>query len=61
MSDEFFAMNNDARGAWRMPNWLVEWEMARDPEGWIGRAIKYGWIAEAIDWSLDWLRKVCLP
>lgn len=60
VAEEFFSINDEMKSSWRMPNWLVDWEMERDPEGWIRRAVKYGWIAEAVEWSLDWLRKVSL-
>lgn len=60
-ADTFFEMNQDKRSGWQMPGWLVEWEMARDPEGWVGRALTWGWIEEAVDWSVDLLRKETPP
>jgi nuclear pore complex protein Nup160 len=43
-------MNQDKRLGWLMPAWLVDWEMERDPEGWISRALRWGWVEEAVDW-----------
>jgi hypothetical protein len=43
-----------------MPGWLVHMEMERDAEAWIGRAIKWGWIGEAIGWTRQLLRDVSL-
>jgi nuclear pore complex protein Nup160 len=60
VSDQLFAMNDDIKSNWRMPGWLVEWELSRDPVGWISRALRYGWVAEAVQWSLDWIRRVSL-
>lgn len=58
VANTFFALNSNKRGGWRMPAWLVSWEMERNPEGWIGMAVKWGWIEEALDWSAEMLRRV---
>jgi nuclear pore complex protein Nup160 len=41
-----------------MPGWLVHMEMERDAEAWIGRAIRWGWVGEAIGWTRQLLRDV---
>lgn len=51
-------MNQDKRAGWQMPVWLVEWEMERDPEGWVQRALRWGWVEEALDWIAELLRRV---
>jgi nuclear pore complex protein Nup160 len=43
-----------------MPGWLVHMEMERDAEAWIGRAIRWGWVEEAIGWTRQLLRDVSL-
>jgi nuclear pore complex protein Nup160 len=58
VADTFFVLNSDKNTGWQMPAWLVAGEMDRDPEGWISRALKWGWVEEAIDWSADLLRRV---
>ena len=58
VADTLFEMNADKRNGWQMPVLLVDGEMTRNPEGWISRAVKWGWVEEAIDWSLDYLRRV---
>ena len=58
VANTFFALNSNKRGGWRMPAWLVSWEMERNPEGWVGMAVKWGWIEEALDWSAEMLRRV---
>jgi nuclear pore complex protein Nup160 len=58
VADELFSLNKDMHSGWKMPGWLVEWEMERDPAGWISRALRWGWVKEAVEWSLDLLRKV---
>ena len=58
VADTLFEMNMNKKGGFKMPQWLVEWEMERDPEVWISRALKWGWVEEAIDWVSDLLRKV---
>lgn len=60
VADTFFSLN-EAKTAWHPPAWLVESELARDPEGWISRAIKYGWVAEAIGWAAEMLRHATPP
>ena len=59
VSDTFFELNIDEARGWKMPQWLVSWEMQRDPHGWIDRAIRWGWITEALDWSIQVLQNVC--
>jgi nuclear pore complex protein Nup160 len=44
-----------------MPGWLVHMEMERDAEAWIGRAVKWGWVGEAIGWTRQLLRDVSTP
>ena len=58
MAETFFSLNSNKRNGWRMPAWLVSWEMERNPEGWIGMALKWGWVEEAVDWSAELMRKV---
>ena len=58
MADTLFEMNADKRAGWQMPIWLVESEMERDAEGWIARALRWGWVEEAIDWMAEVLRRV---
>ncbi|ORY31381.1 nucleoporin Nup120/160-domain-containing protein [Naematelia encephala] len=60
VADTLFELNQDNSG-WQMPAWLVEWEMARDPVGWISRALQWGWISEAVDWSAQLLRNATPP
>lgn len=60
VADTFFSLN-EMKGPWHPPAWLVESELHRDPEGWISRAIKYGWIAEAIAWASEMLRNATPP
>ena len=48
----------DKSTGWEMPGWLVHMEMERDPEAWIGRAIRWGWVSEAIGWTRQLLRDV---
>jgi hypothetical protein len=43
-----------------MPGWLVHMEMERDPETWISRAVRHGWISEAVGWTRQLLRDVSL-
>jgi nuclear pore complex protein Nup160 len=43
-----------------MPGWLVHMEMERDAEAWIGRAIRWGWVGEAIGWTRQLMRDVSL-
>lgn len=56
VADTLFSLNEDASRGWSMLAWLVQAELARDAEGWIGRALRYGWISEALDWAADALR-----
>lgn len=58
VADTLFELNNDERYGWVMPAWLVTWEMDRNPEGWIGRALKWGWVQEASQWMADRLESV---
>lgn len=58
VADALFEQSRDRRFGWQMPLWLVSWEMERDPEGWIGRALKWGWVKEAVEWSAQLLRDV---
>lgn len=58
VADTFFKLNDDERYGWVMPYWLVEWEMQRDPEGWIARALKWGWVKEAREWAARLLQEV---
>jgi nuclear pore complex protein Nup160 len=58
VSEVWFEKCNDKREGWVMPAWLVQREMKRDMEGWISRAVKWGWIEEAVDWLIDWFREV---
>lgn len=44
-----------------MPSWLAAWEMERDPESWISRALKWGWIKEAAEWTSELLRNATPP
>lgn len=59
VADTFFELNGDMRAGWKMPDWLVSAEMARDPERWIARGLRWGWISEAVEWSLNLISKVC--
>ncbi|WWC88782.1 uncharacterized protein L201_003695 [Kwoniella dendrophila CBS 6074] len=61
VADTLFDMNKDKMKKWQMPVWLVQWEMERDPELWIGKALKYGWVEEALGWTLDLVRKATPP
>ncbi|WVN88634.1 uncharacterized protein L203_103845 [Cryptococcus depauperatus CBS 7841] len=61
VADTLFELNNDINQGWVMPAWLVQSEMQRNPEGWIGRALKWGWISEALDWTLELLRQATPP
>ena len=58
VADTLFHLNLDKNAGWQMPVWLVESEMKRDAEGWIARALLWGWVEEAIDWALKLLRQV---
>ena len=58
VADTLFEINRDKKSGWEMPGWLVHMEMERDAEGWIGRAIKWGWVAEAGGCTRDLLRNV---
>jgi nuclear pore complex protein Nup160 len=60
VADTLFEMNADKSTGWEMPGWLVHMEMERDAEGWIGRAVRWGWISEAIAWTRQLLRDVSL-
>jgi nuclear pore complex protein Nup160 len=59
-ADAFFEQNADKRKGWKMPAWLVQAEMGRDAEGWVARAVKWGWIEEAVEWTAEMLRRVSL-
>ncbi|KAK6908300.1 hypothetical protein I203_102301 [Kwoniella mangroviensis CBS 8507] len=61
VADTLFEMNKDKKKGWQMPVWLSEWEMDRDPEAWIGKALKYGWVEEALGWTIDLVRKATPP
>ncbi|WRT67678.1 uncharacterized protein IL334_004650 [Kwoniella shivajii] len=61
VADTLFEMNKDKKKGWQMPVWLSQWEMDRDPELWIGKALKFGWIEEALSWTIDLLRKATPP
>ncbi|WVF69357.1 hypothetical protein IAT40_004133 [Kwoniella sp. CBS 6097] len=61
VAETLFEMNKDKAQGWQMPVWLAQWEMDRDPEGWISRALRNGWVAEALDWTLDLVRKATPP
>ncbi|KAL7423223.1 hypothetical protein Q5752_002523 [Cryptotrichosporon argae] len=61
VADVWFEANSDRKAGWVMPVWLVEWEMARDPERWVARALQWGWIAEAVDWTADLVRRAMPP
>ncbi|WVQ80541.1 hypothetical protein IAT38_002646 [Cryptococcus sp. DSM 104549] len=61
VADTLFEKNRDKSQGWQTPVWLSQWEMERDPEGWIGRALRWGWVAEAVDWSVELLRKTTPP
>lgn len=58
VSHTLFEMNRDKSTGWQMPAWLVEWEMERDPEGWISSALRFGWVEEAVDWMAELIRRV---
>ncbi|WWC62448.1 uncharacterized protein I303_105044 [Kwoniella dejecticola CBS 10117] len=61
VADTLFEMNKDKKQKWQMPVWLVTWEMDRDAESWINRALRYGWVEEALGWSIDLIRKATPP
>lgn len=61
VADTFFSLNEDAARQWAMPAWLVQGELARDAAGWIARALRFGWVKEAIEWSADALRAQAAP
>ncbi|GMK57727.1 hypothetical protein CspeluHIS016_0405610 [Cutaneotrichosporon spelunceum] len=61
VADTFFSLNEDAARNWTMPAWLVQGELVRDAAGWIRRALRFGWIKEAIEWSADALRAEAAP
>ncbi|WVW84551.1 hypothetical protein I302_106585 [Kwoniella bestiolae CBS 10118] len=61
VADTLFEMNKDKKKGWQMPVWLAQWEMDRDPEAWIGKALKYGWVEEALGWTIDLVRKATPP
>jgi nuclear pore complex protein Nup160 len=61
VADTFFALNEDAARGWAMPAWLVQGELGRDAAGWIARAVRFGWVKEAIEWSADALRAEASP
>ncbi|WVQ96857.1 hypothetical protein IAU59_003964 [Kwoniella sp. CBS 9459] len=61
VAETLFEMNKDKKQGWVMPVWLAQWEMDRDPVGWISRALRNGWVAEALDWTLDLVRKATPP
>lgn len=61
VADTFFSLNEDAARGWSMPAWLVQGELQRDAEGWIARALRFGWVAEALDWAADALRHETPP
>ena len=58
VADTLFEINDDKSTGWEMPGWLVHMEMERDAEAWIGRAIRWGWVGEAIGWTRQLLRDV---
>ncbi|RXK41625.1 hypothetical protein M231_01124 [Tremella mesenterica] len=58
VADTLFDLNRDKNLGWKMPAWLVNWEMTRNPEGWISRALKWGWVEEALDWTGQLIRNV---
>ena len=58
VADTLFELNRDRSNGWQMPAWLVDWEMDRDPEGWISRALRWGWVSEAVEWCTEVLRRV---
>ena len=58
VADAFFELNQDKRTGWQMPLWLVQAGMDRDPEGWIQRALRWGWVEECVDWALELLSRV---
>jgi len=60
VADTLFEINDDKSTGWEMPGWLVHMEMERDAEAWIGRAIRRGWVGEAIGWTRQLLRDVSL-
>jgi nuclear pore complex protein Nup160 len=59
VAEVWFEKCVNKREGWVMPSWLVRREMKRDMEGWISRAIKWGWIEESLDWLIEWMREVC--
>ncbi|WWC70656.1 uncharacterized protein I206_104607 [Kwoniella pini CBS 10737] len=61
VADTLFEMNKDKKQKWQMPVWLVTWEMERDPESWINKALKHGWVEEAIGWTIEMIRKATPP
>jgi nuclear pore complex protein Nup160 len=60
VSEQFMRMNKAYRGSWKIPSWLVDAEMERDAEGWIARALKEGWVVQAVEWSSDLIRRVSI-
>ena len=58
VADTLFELNQDKNAGWQMPVWLTEWEMERDPESWIQRALRWGWVEEALNWTADLLSRV---
>ncbi|WVR06261.1 hypothetical protein IAU60_003291 [Kwoniella sp. DSM 27419] len=61
VADTLLELNKDKNTGWQMPVWLTQWEMKRDPEGWISRALRYGWVSEALDWTTELVRKASPP
>ena len=58
VADTLFQLNQDKNTGWQMPVWLIDWEMERDPECWIQRALRWGWVEEASNWTVDLLSRV---
>jgi nuclear pore complex protein Nup160 len=57
-----FEMNQNKKSGWQIPVWLADWEMQRDSEGWVSRALRWGWVEEAVDWTAELVRRVsCVP
>ncbi|KAK4684665.1 hypothetical protein P7C73_g5499, partial [Tremellales sp. Uapishka_1] len=61
VADTMFEMNGNKNAGYQIPVWLADWEMKRDPEGWIARALRWGWVEEALDWTLELLRHATPP
>ncbi|RSH88570.1 uncharacterized protein EHS24_001115 [Apiotrichum porosum] len=61
VADVFFGLNEDANSGWQVPAWLVDSELSRDPEGWISRALSFGWVREAVGWTAEVLSRVTPP